>query len=224
MIAANPGDLRYTQTSPGGAMSRSNLATAISAMVVAAAPLESGTASTYAVPPFIERTAAGPVGQIMPVPPESTGEAILEIRRRSGFTWKELGDLFDVSRRSVHHWASGKSVSARSERMIRLVLAAVRHLDQGNRSATRARLLAVNESLGISTLELLKRGHYLDAGARADGNRTPEHRPVPLSHAAQDARRPPAPALLLEADQDRPDVLPARARAVRAAQAPKKTD
>ena len=222
MIAADPGDLRYTQTSPGGAIYRSNPTTAIAAIVVAATPLESGTASTYEVPPFIERTAAGPVGQIMPVAPESTGEAVLEIRRRSGLTWEELGDLFDVSRRSVHHWASGKSVSARSERMIRRVLASIRRLDQGSRSTTRARLLAVNESLGISALELLKRGHFVDAEAWVDGNWTPKYRAVPLSRAAQDARRPPAPVLLLEAEPDRPDV-PAKARTVRAARIPKKS-
>ena len=223
MIASDSGDLRYTQTSPGGVIYRSNWATAITAVAVAAAPLESGTASTYEISPYIERTAAGPAGQIMPVTPESTGEAILEIRRRSGLTWEELGDLFDVSRRSVHHWASGKSVSARSERMIRRVLAAVRRLDQGSRSANRARLLAVDESLGVSTLELLKRGHFVEAVAWADGNPTPEYRPVPLSQVARDARRPPAPALLLEADQDRAD-MPAKARTVRAARAPKKTD
>ena len=222
MTASDPGALRYTQTSPGGAIYRSNLATAIAAIVVAAAPLESGTASTYEFPLFLERTAAGPAGQLMLVPSESTGEAVLEIRRRSGLTWEELGDLFDVSRRSVHHWASGKPVSARSERMIRRMLAAIRRLDQGNRSATRTRLLAVDESLGVSALELLKQGRFDEIVARVGVTRTHEFRPVPLSVAAQDTRRPPAPALLLEADQDRPDV-PAKARAVRAARTPKKT-
>ena len=207
MTASDPGDLRYTQTSPGGAIYRSNLA----------------TASTYEVPSVLERTAAGPDGQFMPVPSESTGEAVLEIRRRSGLTWEELGDLFDVSRRRVHHWASGKSVSARSEWMIRRMLAAIRRLDQGQRSATRAKLLAVDQSLGVSALELLKGDHFIDAEAWGEGNRTPGYRPVPLSRVAQDARRPPAPALLLEADQDRPSI-PARARVVHAARMPMKTD
>ena len=76
MTALDPDALQYTQTSPGGAIYRSNLATAIAAIVVAAAPLESGTASTYEFPLFLERTAAGPAGQLMPVPLESTGEAV----------------------------------------------------------------------------------------------------------------------------------------------------
>lgn len=39
---------------------------------------------------------------------------------------------------------------------------------------------------------------------------------TPLSQEAWDARKPPAPSLLLEADQERPDTLPAKARTVRA--------
>ena len=220
MTASNLDGLRYTQTSPGGAIYRSNLATAIAAIVVAATPLESGTASTYEVPSFVERTAAGPVGQFMPVPPESTGEAVLEIRRRSGLTWEELGDLFNVTRRSVHHWASGKPVSAMHERMIRRVLAAIRRLDQGNRIGTRVQLLAVDDTLGASALKLLKEGRFDEAIARVEGVQAPEYRHIPLSRMAQNTRRPPTPALLLEADQDRPDV-PAKAHTVRAARTPK---
>ena len=223
MSASDIDDLRYVRTSPSGGMYRSKLATTIAAaVVVAATPLESGTASTYEIPPILERTAAGPAGHIVPAPSDSTGEAVMEIRRRSGLTWEELGNLFDVSRRSVHHWASGKPASARSEQTIRRILAAIRRLDQGRQTATRARLLAVDGDLGVSAFELLKQGHFIGGGAWADDRRAPEHRPVPLSRAAKDARRPPAPALLLEAEQDRPDV-PARARVVRAVRTPKQT-
>ena len=222
MNASDLDDLRYMRTSPNGGMHRSKLATAIAAVVVTATPLESGTASTYEIPPTLERTAAGPAGQIMAVPSESTGEAIMEIRRRSGLTWEELGNLFNVTRRSVHHWASGKSVSARSEQTIRRILAAIRRLDRGSQTATRARLLAVDGNLGVSAFELLKQGRSISGMAWADDGRAPARRPLPLSPAAMDARRPPAPALLLEAEQDRPDV-PASARVVRAVRAPKQT-
>ena len=167
------------------------------------------------------RTASGPDGQIVPVPSESTGEAVLEIRRRSGLTWEQLGHLFDVSRRSVHHWASGKAVTPEHERMIRQILAGIRRLDQGSRAATRARLLAVDERFGVTVLDLLKEGRFGEAGGRTDGKRSPRYRPLPLSGEARDARRPQAPALLLEADQDRPDIR-AKARTVDAVRAPKK--
>ena len=222
MPASDLGDLRHTQTSPGGAMYRSSLASAIAAIVLVAPSLEPATANTYELPSVSVRTASGPDGQIVPVPSESTGEAVLEIRRRSGLTWEQLGHLFDVSRRSVHHWASGKAVTPEHERMIRRMLASIRRLDQGDQTATRARLLAVDEHLGVSVFDLWKQGRFEDAGTQPAGNRPLEHRPVPLSRAAQHARRPPAPALLLEADQDRPDV-PAKARTVPAVRTPKKT-
>lgn len=222
MPTSDLGNLRHAQTSPGGTAHRSSLATVITAIVLVAPSLEPATASTYEVPSFFERTASGPDGQIVPVPSESTGEAVLEIRRRSGLTWEQLGYLFDVSRRSVHHWASGKPVTPDHERIIRRMLASIRRLDQGSQVATRARLLAVDEDVGVSTLDLLKEGRFGEAGGRTGGKWSPGHRLAPLSREAQDARRPPAPALLLEADQDRPDI-PAKARTVAALRTPKKT-
>ena len=222
MPTSDLGDRRHTQTSPGGAAYRSSLATAIAAIVLVAPSLEPATASTYELPSVFVRTSSGPDGQIVPVPSESTGEAVLEIRRRSGLTWEQLGHLFDVSRRSVHHWASGKPVTPEHERMIRRILVGIRRLDQGNQTATRARLLAVDESFGVTVLDLLKEGRFGEAGGRMDSKRSPGYRPVPLSRKARDARRPPAPALLLGADQVRPD-LPAKARTVGAVRTPKKT-
>ena len=172
------------------------------------------------VAPHVERTAANPAGcfDFLLGPAESTAEAIMEIRRRSGLTWQELGELFDVSRRSIHHWANGKPVSAGNDRTIRRMLAAIRHLDRGSQRDTRAQLLSVDQVTGVSPLDLLQAGRFDDATARVPGDRTPEPHRVPLSLAARDGRRPPAPTLLLQAEQDRPDI-PARARTVR----PKRT-
>lgn len=170
--------------------------------------------------PGCSRAAAGPAAQFDYMPAESTAEAIMEVRRRSGLTWQELAELFEVSRRSVHHWANGNPVSARRERTIRRMLAAIRHLDRGSQVDTRALLLAVDQATGVSTLDLLNSGRFDDATARVAGDRAPAPHRVPLSSDVQDARRPPAPALLLEAEQDRPDV-PARARTVRPERTPK---
>ena len=172
--------------------------------------------------PGCSRAAAGPAAQFDYMPSESTAEAVMEIRRRSGLTWQELAELFEVSRRSVHHWANGNPVSAGRERTIRRMLAALRHLDRGDRAGTRAMLLAVDQATGVSTLDLLKAGRFEEATARVEGVRAPKPNRTPLSSAAQDARRPPAPALLLGAEQDRPDI-PAKARTVRARRTPSPT-
>ena len=107
------------------------------------------------------------------------------------------GDLFDVSRRSVHHWANGKPVTASHDRTIRRMLAAIRHLDRGSQNDTRALLRAVDPATGVSTLDLLKAGQFDEAMGRVPGVRVPEPPRTPLSRAARDARRPPALPLLL---------------------------
>ena len=176
------------------------------------------TANTYELPGLLVRTAAGPDGQLSPAAAESTGEAIMEIRQRSGLTWEELSELFKVSRRSVHHWANGKPLAAGHERTLRRMLAAVRHLDRGNQAGTRALLLAIDPSRGASAFDLLKDGRFDEAMGRAEAVRPPRRQRVPLSRAARDARRPPAPALLVGAAQDRPQ-FPANARSARAVRA-----
>lgn len=215
MTAPALSDMPGSHTSAVGSMYRPDLDAAIAAMLDIGGLSGSATASTYDFPRLVVRTAAGPAGQIDRVAAESTAEAVLEIRRRSGLTWEELSDLFDVSRRSVHHWASGKAVSARHDRAIRRILAAIRRLDQGNQADTRAQLLAVDAGMGVSALDLFKTGLFDEAIARAAGGWPPELRRVPLSREAQDARRLQAPTHLLEAEQERPNV-PAKARTVRA--------
>ncbi len=205
---------------------------ALPAVPIATSLTEQATANTYAqgsmemwttIARCAARTAACPAGQIDFTPAESTAEAIMEIRRRSGLTWEELGDLFNVSRRSVHHWANGKPVTADHDRTIRRMLAAVRHVDRGERAGTRATLLAVDRATGVSPLDLLKAGRFEEAMGRIEGIWMPEPPRISLSRAAQDARRPPAPALLLGAEQDRPDIQ-AKARAARARRTPRTTD
>jgi len=221
MTATALRDTPDIHTSAVGPMNRSGLDATIAAVLIASTLPGPATASTYEAPLPVERTAAGPAGEIEHAPAESTAEAIMEIRRLSGLTWEELADLFDVSRRSVHHWASGKPVSAKHDRMIRRMLAAIRHLDRGDQAGTRALLLAVGQVTGVSALDLLKDGRFDEAMGRVEGVPAPEHRRIPLSRHARDARRPQAPALLLEAEQDRPDV-PAKARAVRPKRTPPK--
>ncbi|MEM5709754.1 helix-turn-helix transcriptional regulator, partial [Elizabethkingia meningoseptica] len=93
-------------------------------------------ASTNPYYPEPELTSATPFPRADWRASESTAAAVLEIRRLSGLTWEELADLFDVSRRSVHHWASGKPVNTEHDQALRGVLTALRHLDRGDPAAT----------------------------------------------------------------------------------------
>lgn len=179
------------------------------------------TASSYQIPIQGERTSSSPSRPIFGVPTDTAASAMLEIRRRAALTWDELADLFGVTRRSVHHWANGNTVNAKHEQAIHQALAIVRRFDRGASSDTKALLLAVGVG-GLTVMDLVREGRFQDAFARAPSHVTSETVRIPLSKKAREARRPPAPGLLVEAIQDRPDI-PAKARVARALRVPKAT-
>lgn len=222
MIATTFSESRFAHTSAAGPMHWPSSAMCTEIIGTFDASIQYATVSTHRIYVPFEPTATGPARQIHNVHPETTGEAILEIRRRSGLTWEELGDLFDVSRRSIHHWASGKVVSAKNDQLIRRTLTVIRQLDRGEAARTRAALLTTNDE-GFAILDFLKAGSLEEAIASCEvGNAPAEQRRIPLSQAARDLRRQPAPAMLLEANEERPEV-PAQARKARALRMPKAT-
>ncbi len=183
---------------------------------------EPRTGSSYDIPRSDESTTSGSVGQVEYTHAVTTASAVLEIRRRSGLTWEELSELFEVSRRSVHHWANGKTVSAKHDREIRDTLAAIRHIDEGSQATTRDRLLTVDAS-GESVFDLLKAHRFDKVMTQVRGLAVPEHRRIPLSPKERDMRRPQPPMLLLEAEQERPDFPVSKARIARAVRTTKKS-
>jgi hypothetical protein len=40
------------------------------------------------------------------------------IRRKTALKWDNLASIFEVSRRSLHHWASGQTVSVENEHKV----------------------------------------------------------------------------------------------------------
>lgn len=220
MNAMAPQGYRIAHTSASGDMFSGSAAMRTGAIGLVLIMNLSGPA-TASTPPYYqepELTSATPFARADQHASESTDAAVLEIRRLSGLTWDELADLFDVSRRSVHHWASGKPVNAEHEQALRGVLKALRHLDRGDPAATRA-LLLTSDRGGRSLLDLLKAGAYEEAVAGVAPG-APAPRPLrPLSAEAIEARRLPHPVDLLQAEHDRPD-FPARARVGRGVRVP----
>jgi hypothetical protein len=139
----------------------------------------------------------------------SVGAEIFEIRRLSGLTWDELATVFGVSRRSLHHWANGKPISAANEDRVRRVLATLQRVDHGEAHRNRTLLMASCPDGGL-VIDLLRRGdfetveHLIQAGpGRAVlGSR--------LSADAAAARRPPSPAELVDARHDKGPVTRGR--------------
>lgn len=151
--------------------------------------------------PSREWTNTGP--HLDPVEPQagepSSASLIAELRRISGLTWQHLARLFNVERRSIHFWASGRSMSdANAEHLARIV-AAIRKIDRGDPARTRAWLLAPLPT-GELPLDLLQQRRYDDVVAPPIPQR-PSNRPPQVSAVASANRLPPPPDQLLRGSE-----------------------
>ncbi len=132
----------------------------------------------------------------------SSGSAIMELRRLTGFSWDQLARLFGVNRRSLHFWASGEPPSPANEERLQRVLAAVRRIDRGTASVNRSLLLSPLSD-GIIPYDLLIASKYDEVVDRlGSGPVGVRPRPGPLSPQAAALRRPPKPHELMGALQD----------------------
>lgn len=132
---------------------------------------------------------------------QPSGAAIGELRRLSGLTWDQLARLFNVSRRSLHFWASGKAMSASNEEHLQRILAAVRRIDQGSAQANRALLLGVRED-GSSFFDLLAAGRYQHVVSPVRASKALRHSPAKPTKETLMARAPQPPEALVDALQD----------------------
>jgi hypothetical protein len=118
-------------------------------------------------------------------PPSASG-ALSELRRLSGLSWEQLARIFDVSRRALHFWASGKPMARSNEEHLQRVLAVVRTLDRGSATVNRAALLAALDG-DEPAVDLLARVEYERVVSLASR----------VSASARRARMPPPPEELV---------------------------
>ena len=135
-------------------------------------------------------------------PVRFTQQAVNELRKLSGLTWEQLACLFDVSRRSVHFWASGQPLAVAHEEKLNRILDAVEYTSLGSASLNRSLLMGLGKD-GRSYLELLAAGEYAEVKRLLGvGNAHPKPQLAPLAPAAVAARMPANPADLVDALQD----------------------
>jgi DNA-binding transcriptional regulator YiaG len=144
---------------------------------------------------------------------EPAPTAIAELRRLTGFTWEQLAHLFNVSRRSVHFWASGSKMTSANRAHLERVLDTIRLIDRGSMTENRAALLATTDD-GTTLLNQLAAGNY-DVVISALGHRRQRvaSAAAGFSPTAKAARLPRPPEELVDASQDRmhEEAGPARA-------------
>ena len=178
-----------------------------------------GTSAALAPPPEVLSHLQRPVDQTnagtsLPAALSASG-AIAELRRLSGLTWDQLARLFNVSRRSLHFWASGKPMAPSNEEHLQRLLAVVRKIDRGTAAANRALLLAARED-GNFPFDMLAVGAYDRVLALLGTGEVRRVTPSGLSEAERAARTPPRPEDRVSALQDRIHPSSGRLRAARA--------
>jgi transcriptional regulator with XRE-family HTH domain len=174
-----------------------------------------GTSSAPALPTPIrasfgthDHTTAGP--SVVEI--DDTDTRIAELRRRSGLTWEQLSRLFGVSRRSLHFWASGKTMTPANEEHLERLLAVFRRIDRGSPEANRAALFEAGAD-GRVPFDLLVARQYERVTASVDtANVAPAVSRRPSAQGLS-TRTPQPPAQLVDALQDRVHIERRRVRA-----------
>ncbi|WP_246605536.1 XRE family transcriptional regulator [Sphaerospermopsis torques-reginae] len=133
---------------------------------------------------------------------ETTQIALNQLRKLSGLTWDQLARLFNVSRRSIHFWASGQPLSRFNEEKLNRLLATVQYINRGSASLNRSLLLTPGSDSQLP-FDLLVADEYEEVKRIIGYGNAPE-RPqlAPLSEDARASRRPPNPADLVDALQE----------------------
>lgn len=200
-----PGKLENAGTTAGSAMKAS---TSASCQGVGFAPFYSGTASSESVLDWClyameKQTASHIIIRISLPSLTETSEATLnELKQLSGLTWEQLAKIFNVSRRSLHFWASGKPLSPFNEEHLRRLLGTVRYIDRGSADINRSALLQPQQG-SVIPLDLLIAGKYEEVKRLLGAGKAAEKPKLnPLSPEAIVSRLIPPPDELVEALQD----------------------
>jgi DNA-binding transcriptional regulator YiaG len=135
----------------------------------------------------------------LPIATESSQATINELKKLSGLTWEQLAKIFNVSRRSLHFWASGKPISPFNEEHLRRLLATIRYINRGSADFNRSALLEPRHGSTIP-LDLLIAGKYEEVKRLLGPGKTVEEKKLkPVSPEAAAARRPQSPEDLVGA-------------------------
>jgi DNA-binding transcriptional regulator YiaG len=192
-------------TSAGGSMKPF---AGVSSQIIGSFPYYSGTASSDSILNWylyvVEKQTASntPITYSLPLTTDSSQATVNELKQLSGLTWEQLAKIFNVSRRSLHFWASGKPISPFNEEHLRRLLATIRYINRGSADINRSALLQPQQGSTIP-LDLLIAGKYEEVKRLLGAGKTVEKSVLkPLSPEAIASRIPPRPEDLVGALND----------------------
>lgn len=127
---------------------------------------------------------------------ETNRTAIHELKKLSGLTWEQLAKLFNVTRRTLHFWASGQPLNRFNEQNLHRALKTIRYINRGSASINR-RILTDQ-----ATFDLLVSGKYDEVKQiLGTGHATEKQHSSGLSPEAKSLRQPPKPDELINTNQ-----------------------
>ena len=91
---------------------------------------------------------------------ENPSNLILKLRKISGLTWEQLAKLFNTTRRSLHYWSNGNSMTDENYYKLINILAAIESCDTGTPRQNRRFLLTPIE--GCIPFNLLEQERFDD--------------------------------------------------------------
>lgn len=141
-------------------------------------------------------------------PKLSASQEIKELKAKSGLTWDRLGQIFAVSRRTLHNWADGKAINSENHEKLMNVILCLDKVSQGNAGLNRRMLLIARG--GIIPIDLLIQGKFKEFHDLLQGVKLTK--PRELSAEEKHARAPVAPALLMGTRSDPVHEQPDRPR------------
>jgi DNA-binding transcriptional regulator YiaG len=195
---------RAMSTSAYGAMKHSETHPFISSRIFLASSSTSASITSFGqdwLRAALELTTSG-VNLPSTSSTEVTQKAIHEIRRLTGLTWEQLAKLFNVSRRTLHFWASGKRLNSFNEEQLNLLLDTIRYIDRGSASLNRNLFLMPFRD-GTVPFNLLIAGKYREVKNLLGSGNVPQRPKLnPLSEDAIKSRTPISPENLVDALQE----------------------
>ncbi len=91
---------------------------------------------------------------------ESASKNLFEIRRLTGFNWKNLAKLLNVDRRALNNWVKGTNIRNKNRQHIAKTLGVLRFIDRGLAELNSAALIEQNTLNEISPFEAIRTGNY----------------------------------------------------------------
>ncbi|MEM8809700.1 MAG: helix-turn-helix transcriptional regulator [Cyanobacteria bacterium P01_G01_bin.38] len=148
--------------------------------------------------------------------------ALSELRKLSGLTWEQLAKLFNVSRRSLHFWASGQPISRFNEESLHRLLSTLRYINRGSANTNRHILLSPCKNDQIP-FDLLVAGRYEDVKNLLGYGNIPEQVQLkPIDDNELVSRKPQKPGELIDALHEPVHKDISRSRSVRSAKVRKR--